>query len=221
MNRYLFKIKQLFTWLMDGHLKALIRTIRQWIWSDTLYLGLLRDLSIPHKAPKAKIPLIVRPANEVDREKILAMNQQGILIRHRLLNENMGTCFVALSPEGDPCYLQWILTASENDDIQSFFGPGFLPWLDPDEVLLEGAFTPDKYRGLGIMPDALSQIAHKALDFQAKKAFCFVEAENIPALKGCKRAGFSPYMTRNIRFRMFFRKISFNLLPQGTPFSFD
>jgi hypothetical protein len=45
--------------------------------------------------------------------------------------------------------------------------------------------------------------------------------ENIPSLKGCKRAGFVPYKLRRVKNCFLRRTITFTLLPEGTSYPFD
>ena len=49
---------------------------------------------------------------------------------HRLnfLNTNIGTCYVAVTEEGAPRYMQWLMGASQNDGIQEYFD-GIFPVL--------------------------------------------------------------------------------------------
>jgi RimJ/RimL family protein N-acetyltransferase len=83
------------------------------------------------------------------------------------------------------------------------------PLLQPDEALLEGAFTPQAYRGLGIMGAAMSLVAQRAADHGARWVITFVDEQNAASFKGCVRAGFSPYLRRCERFRLFHRSVSF------------
>ena len=48
----------------------------------------------------------------------------------------------------------------------------------------------------------------------ARYAVTYVQRDNIAALKGCAAAGFSPYMIRNERWRIFSFKESFRNLPE-------
>jgi RimJ/RimL family protein N-acetyltransferase len=97
---------------------------------------------------------------------------------------------------------------------------GGFPLLAPDEMLLEGAFTLEAFRGQRIMPEAMSKIAEKGMDFEARRIYTFVGADNIPSLKGCKRSGFIPYSIRTDRWRLFRRSLEFAKLPAGTPYPF-
>ena len=138
-----------------------------------------------------------------------------------LLQSTIPTCYVAVTPDGDPCYMQWLIGPSENDRVKEFFVDRF-PWLAPDEALLEYAFTLEAYRGQGIMSCAMARrIAEQAADFGARWVITFVFDDHIPSLKGCKRAGFVPYLTRREQWWLFHRRLTFTPLPAGTPYSFD
>jgi RimJ/RimL family protein N-acetyltransferase len=60
------------------------------------------------------------------------------------------------------------------------------------EALLENAYTPPAYGGLGIMSAAMARIAEQASAFGATDVLTFVDQQNIASLKGCERAGFYP-----------------------------
>ena len=130
------------------------------------------------------------------------------------------TCYVALTKDNEPCYMQALIAPSENARLQEYF-EGFFPWLRPDEALLEHAFTLETFQGLGIMPHAMARIAEKGRELGARWVITFVIHDNIPALKGCKRAGFSPYLVRREKWRLFRKQLSFEELPSGTPYPFD
>src|SRR2546422_7194479 len=91
------------------------------------------------------------------------------LFRSRILQSGLATCYVAIGPEGKPCYMQWLIPSSENDRVRTFFG-NLYPQLGPDEVLLEGAYTPEAHRGQGIMASAMAQIAQQAAHSGARWA---------------------------------------------------
>ena len=59
---------------------------------------------------------------------------------------------------------------------------------------MENAYTPSRYRGLGIMSAAMAQIAERAVDFGASHVITFVDEDNVASLKGCQRAGFNPQL---------------------------
>jgi RimJ/RimL family protein N-acetyltransferase len=89
---------------------------------------------------------------------------------------------------------------------------GIFPRLAPDEALLEGAYTPAQYRGLGIMPAAMARIAEHGVAIGARWVVTFVSDDNIPSLKGCDRAGFSPFVRRVERWKGLRRTLTFTFL---------
>jgi hypothetical protein len=105
--------------------------------------------------------------------------------------------------------MQWVIPAAENNRLREFFG-NLYPALRPDEALLEGAYTPVPYRGMGIMGAAMALVAERAADHGARWVITFVEEQNQASFKGCVRAGFSAYLRRHERFRLFHRRVSFN-----------
>jgi RimJ/RimL family protein N-acetyltransferase len=126
------------------------------------------------------------------------------------------TCYVAVAPDGKLCYMQWVVTASGNHRLKEVAG-NLYPLLQSDEALLEGAFTPEAYRGLGIMGAAMSLIAQRAADHGARWVITFVDGQNAASFKGCVRAGFSPFLRRHERFRMFHRSVRFERIDAVVP----
>lgn len=214
--------------IRDRDLSGLLHEARRRFHSDWLHYGLMRDLGEPFVAPLARVQLTIRPIQESDRPALLAMNADQMSARgpyvrmHRLnfLEAGIGQCYVAATDDDEPCYMQCLMSSSENASIYRYFAGNFQA-LAPDEALLEYAFTPERYQGKGIMPAAMALIAEKARDFGARRVITFVDHENIPALKGCQRSGFSPYLIRYDHWRLFRRRVSFERLPPGTPYPFE
>jgi GNAT superfamily N-acetyltransferase len=185
------------------------------LYSDSTSLGLRRDLTIPFRAPEAKIPLSVRPLLSGDDLSLLNY-EPGLtgdeafsrLTQRRLLRSGLHTCYVAVAPDGQVCYMQWLIPAAENERLRRFFG-NLYPVLGPDEALLEGAYTPVAYRGKGIMGAAMAQVADRAAALGTRWVVTFVDEANEASLKGCLRAGFTPYLRRREQFRLFYRRVTF------------
>ena len=162
--------------------------------------GLRRDLTVPITTPSAKIPVSVRPLLPSDIPLLLPENNDHLEPHERVqiawrvsfLAKAPKGCFVAVDERtGKPCYMQWLFSSSQNPLIRKLGG---FPDLEPDEALLENAFTPVEYRGLRIMSAAMALIAERAADFGARYVLTFVGDDNIPSLKGCARAGFHPHL---------------------------
>jgi GNAT superfamily N-acetyltransferase len=211
----------------QGHGGELLHTVRKRLSSRGTSYGLRRDLARPVPVPPAKIDLTIRPLGLQDDLSALqtdtALSGKAALTRRyerRLLATVLPTCWAAFAPDGKLCYLQWLIAAKDNDRIRGLWGDAF-PTLGPDEALLEAAYTPEAYRGLGIMASAMARIAERAQDFGARYVITFVSGENIPSLKGCRKAGFDPCTEREVIWRLGRRSVRYKRLPEGFRFPYE
>ena len=185
------------------------------VYSDSTSVGLRRDLGVPFTPRSAKIPLTIRPIAAGDDLSFLAP-RPGLsgdeafwrLTQRRLLGSGLRTCYLAISPDAKLCYMQWVIPSAQNDGLRRVFG-NLYPTLGEDEALMEGAYTIEAFRGMGIMGAAMARIAERAADQGARWVITFVDEQNTASLKGCIRAGFAPYLRRRERFRFFRRQVTF------------
>jgi GNAT superfamily N-acetyltransferase len=217
MLRHLRTTAQL---LRAGEWRDVWQSARAFVSSDTQSFGLRRDVTVPFPAPDAAIPLTVRPLQPGDVSTLFGTGNRDLsgealrerTIRQRMVEANLATCYVAVTADGQPCYVQWLIGPRENEKIRAIFGDRFPP-LAADEMLLEGAFTLEEWRGKGIMAAAMARIAERAVAEGARWVITFVGAGNIPSLKGCKKAGFTPYLERTDSVRFFRHRSRFAPVP--------
>ena len=216
------QLRKLRECLRPGMIRPTARVVRRRMHSAEQSVVLRRDLEVPHTPPKAAIDVTVRRLTDSDVPKILHVAEgasaDDVLYRARrrlLLESGLGTCYAAVTSADEPCYVQWLMGEQDNERIQKYFGGAF-PVLEPGTALLEGAFTPAAFRGKGIMGLAMSLIAEKAADLDARYVITVVGTENIPSLKGCEKANFFPYLHREVAWRAMRRRVSFDrVAPQG------
>lgn len=185
-------------------------------------LGLARSLTTACPPPQAKFPLSVRPFRPGDEAALFEgadalppSEQAEIAWRREHLAAEIPTCYVGVDDRNDrPCYMQWLMGAKQNHAIQKHLW-GF-PILEPDEALLENAYTPPRYRGQGVMAAAMWLLGERGRDVGATRVLTFVGVDNIPSLKGCEKAGFFPRLEHHHE-RLFFgvwERHLFKALPQ-------
>lgn len=192
----------------------------------TVRYGLRRDLTVPIERPSAKIAISVREMRQEDLDILLPSDTSAFSEQDRLeivwrkrFAEDVGSngCYVAIDGrDGSPCYMQWLLAPSQNEIIGRLGG---FPLLEKGEALLENAYTPPTHRGLGIMSAAMALIAERGEDVNARYVITFVGDDNIASLKGCRRAGFAPYMLHIRQDYLFgiIRRNRFEPLPENDP----
>ena len=195
-----------FRLIAEGRLSEVQQRLRgrlnRHFHEQTLAYGLRRDITVPWEAPKAKIPIEVRKVSASDLPVLFPDDQshlppeerQELAWRRAHMEANVPTCYVAVDQRnGTPCYFQWLMGPEQNDFIRSL---GRFPVLQDGEALLENAYTPVAYRGFGIMAAAMALIAERGAALNARYVYTFVGLDNVPSLKGCAKAGFSPALVR-------------------------
>lgn len=201
--------------LRPGAMGPAVHAVRRKLWSSDEAIGLGRDLTVPHTAPAAAIPVSVRAMTAKDVPAVLeagtelsAEENWDRRYRRLLVDAGIGRPYVAVTADDEACYVQWLFGADDNDDVQRFFR-GIFPVLEPGTALLEGAFTPSAHRGKKIMSCGMSLIAERAADIGAHHVITFVGNDNVASLKGCARAGFSDEIARRLDVRLGRRQVRF------------
>jgi hypothetical protein len=176
---------------------------------------MIRDLEAPLQAPRAKIPIAVRPATRDDAaailERISELAGYDRSNRELFLRMGIGTCYVAVTERDELCYMQWLIGREHNLLLAEHT---HLPTLEHSEALLENAFTPAGFRGQGIMSAAMAQIAAEASKLGARWVLTVVSELNLASIKGCVRAGFQPHMLKMDRWRLLRHQIRYTGVPE-------
>src|SRR4051812_6153143 len=178
---------------------AAARAVARRLYSDTHAVALWRDLTAPFEAPRAGIGFDLRPAAGHGLPGLLdpaasdlpAEERWERARRARLFAAGIGTCYVATTAEGEPCYVQWLFDHRDNDAVRRYFA-GAYPAPAEGEVLLEAAYTPARFRGRGLMAAGMARIAGLGAARGARWAVTVVDVGNAASLKGSVRAGFHP-----------------------------
>lgn len=216
------KTRMTFFLLSHGHAKTLFRRLRNKISAKEICYGFRRDLYLDFEPPNSAFPVQLRFFEEKDRAALFGPGDIGKekdkavmdrLKRLAMLEADIPQSYVGTTPEGAPCFIQWLIPPAANRKLLSFY-QGYIPPLSKDEVLLEGVFIPDSYRGKRIMPLAMSSLAEKGRAIGARWAVTYVEETNLPSIKGVLQSGFRPYLTRISVWRMFRRTIEFIALDE-------
>lgn len=189
-------------------------------FSERVSIGLTRDLSVAVEPPAARIPVRLRDFRPDDLPALFpvggdkAAERERDDVRWRLRAAAHGVlpsrCFVLVDEvSGRPCHIQWLTGPGYGDAIRR---TGALPVLAADEAMLENAYTPASFRGLGVMAAAVHLIAERARALGKRRLVAFVDADNAASLKAVQRAGFTPCSIRTRRQFAFgtFRTVRFD-----------
>ncbi len=176
-------------------------------YSKRISIGLRRDLAVAVDPPTAKIPVRLRDFRQDDIPALFpagggaAAEGERADVEWRLRAAAHGVlpsrCYVLVDERsGRPCHIQWLTAPGYGDAIRR---SGALPRLAADEAMLENAFTPVGFRGLGIMAAAVHLIAECARVLGMRHLLAFVDEDNAASLKAAERAGLTPWSIRTRR----------------------
>lgn len=209
-------------WLArQGHYGTLLRRLRSWLWRDDVTLGLDYDPRVPVRARVPRLPIEVRPIQpndvpvfvepppaEAHRARVAAQ----VNARH-LLESGLQTCYVGVTDDG-PVYMQFLVTADQNDRLAAIFGDLFPP-LANDEGLLEFAFTLKEQRTRPVMPSVLVRLLEIAADEGITRVVTYVPSGHVNFVRFFLRLGFVPFAARIEKYRLLRRTIEFRPLDRS------
>jgi GNAT superfamily N-acetyltransferase len=221
-NRFLVLLRL----VREGQLGTLTRILRNRLYSESLSLGLRRDVSAPAVEPSLHQSLVVRRLEPRDFSTFTELEpglpRESVYNRMRaarLFKSGIETGYVALVG-GAVAYMQYLIDASQNDKLATLFGATYPP-LAEGEALLEHAFSLERYRGRGLLLRVMPQLIHEAEARGIRRIVTFASVDNTPMLKGCKACGFEPFTLRREKYRLFRQQVTFEPLPAKMPHPFE
>ncbi len=172
--------------------------------------GLRRDLAVGREMLITTVPVSLRRMAPVDvgvlfPDDVSALSQSDRLEvawrRMFIAKAGIANGIVAVDERnGRPCAALWLFGHADNALVRHIGG---FPDLRPDDVLIEGAYAPRPYRGVGVMPVATEMVAREAAGKGARYMHAFIGTGNRPSLKSARRIGFDPHLLHTRRFRLF------------------
>jgi hypothetical protein len=185
----------------------LARRLAEGLYTRHLSIGLRRDLAVAKEPPATRIPVSLRPFRDEDMAALfpeggdasVAAARADVEWRRNAVAQGIlqSRCFVLVDERsGQPCHIQWLTEPGYGDAIRR---AGALPVLAADEALLENAYTPDAYRGLGIMATAMNLLAGEAAAMGKRYLLVYIDADNHASLKGAERSGLIRWSVRTSR----------------------
>jgi hypothetical protein len=211
--------RTIFRMIGRGEGGVVLKEFRDRLWSKETSLVLRCDLREHHPAPRSKIPIRLRPMEPGDFSLIAAERPRRLPV----LLDNIPGGHVAVTEAGELAFMIWLIFSREWPRFKRHFKGEIAEPLKADECMLEFACTFEKFRGLGVMGAAMVMIAEEAVKLQpsARWAYNYIRLSNEASLKGCRNAGFRPYLLREEHWRAMRLRQKFIRLKPGSPFPFE
>ena len=200
LKRTLRKMRYAILLIKSGGLRGFLHQLRRQIYSKAIFLGMEKNLDANGVQVPCRVQYSLRPASEEDFEEMLERAKwedkesvHELIQRKWFYDCGFHDCYVARTADnGELCYVQWLVSPRDDKVVNSGFGSR-LPRLKGDEILVENAFTFQKYRGKKIMPSVMVELAEIARNKGFKRMLAYVREDNVAPLKGCERAGFKVF----------------------------
>ncbi len=171
------------------------RTLVEQVWYTKLFLGLRCELESLPSVRNAKVEVRMEPQPtetfrgfEQERSSARGVDYLELLLRIGLCEGGVQSLYAA-EQDGAPVYAQWLVRAADQDTMHGH-APGRYPRLKPDEALLEGAYSFQDFRRMGVMADGMAQLLRIAAEEGARAVITYVAADNVASLRGCAAVGF-------------------------------
>lgn len=193
------KLKVMSTVTRERGPGELVKQVGKLIYSTSECYVLRRDLSRPLiPRPEAKVPISMRPLEPSDLAQIEAERPSGLILG--IARSGLPQGYVAVTDSQEICFLQWLIRPEHREQIRAIRWRQMYAFND-DTVMLEFSYTFMRFRGRGIMAPAVAWVAEQ--EPRARWAVTYVDRTNIPSLRGCRSAGFYPYLLTRDRWRLF------------------
>lgn len=213
-----FRLNQAYDGIRAGDTRGLLRRLQKRIHSETLRVGIRKDLTATEDASSAAAEPKIRVASMADIEAVLDPARgsatdanelwQRLLRRHVAETVGPSRCYVADSGDLGPSFMQFLFFPEDNDVVQSEF-PDLGPPVKPGEAMVDYLYVAPDARSLPFVTACLLQVAAEARRRGAKSVITYTPAGNKAALLSSHLAGYRPFAMRRSRYRFFRRSVTY------------
>jgi len=213
-----FRLGQAYDRVRTGDAVGLARLVRKRLHSETLRIGIRKEMTDADEARAAAAEHRIRVASMADVEAVLDPGRgnatdadevwQRRLRRHVAETVGPGRCYVADFRDLGPSFMVFLFFPEENDRLQAEF-PDIGPRMEPGEAMIEYLYVAPDARSLPFVTSCLVQVAAEARRRGSSSLITYVPIGNKGALFSCRLAGFRPYAMRRSGYRFFRHSVSY------------
>jgi hypothetical protein len=200
-----------------GGAKEAFGDVSRWAWSEDLAVGLQFDFgSDVADPPSSLVPLTAQlltdelAPNVFDLTGLNSSDRLYLERRRSIWEAGFDGGWLAVDPEGEPAYLQWLIPGHQHEKVREFFGPIFGD-VSADTLVVEGAWVPPAFRKQKVMPAGLQAVTLAAGEANpdANFALCYPAANNRGAVLGTRSSGYAVVAKRTETWRIGRRSFTF------------
>ncbi len=202
--------------LKIGGLKIFLIQLKRQIYSRSNQISLtlnLQETDIPKI--EANIKYTLKLASKEDMDEVLQKAKseskdmaQKLLFRRWMYEDGYHNCYIARTADtNEICGVAFTIYPEDDKKVEGRFRNWFSR-LKEDEVILEGGYTFEKFRGNRLHPSIITDRLRICKESGYKWALGYIEENNAASLKGAERTGFKRFgRVPELKFMFFtFRK---------------
>lgn len=218
------RLGQVYDAIRAGDASILLRRARNRLHSETLRVGIRKELSPDDEARTANAKDRVRIATAADIEAVLDPGRgmatdarelwQRRLRHHITAKVGPSRCYVADSGDLGPSYMQFLFFPEDNELLQRVL-PDLGPPIQPGEAMVDYLYVSPDARSLPFLTSGLLQVAVEARRRGATSILSYTPIGNKAALASARLVGFRPFALRRSGYRLFRRYVSYEPYTKG------
>lgn len=188
--------------LKIGGPKVFLRQFRRQIYRRDIEVGLVMDMEVGNspKPIKCGINYHIQTATEEDMNEVMVKaktesNQSVQFLVHRrwLYDCGFRSWYIARTRFNNAlCHMQCVIRPEDNDLVERSFKNWF-PQQKEDEVLIDGVYTFETFRGMGLFTAVLNEVCEIIREEGYRRIKTYIEKNNVTSIKGFERVGFTKF----------------------------
>jgi ribosomal protein S18 acetylase RimI-like enzyme len=219
------RIGQAADHLLRGEARAFVRRVAGLVYSDSLAIGIRKDLTkLPAVPPSSERAIRRASIGDVmailDPGRGLASNAdetwQRRLRLHLLDRVGVECCYVADAGDRGPSFMQYLFFAADNALIASRL-PGHYRPVAPGEAFVEFLYVSPDARTMPFLTACMREVVLEARRHGVDSVFNYVRPQNASVLLACQAIGFRIDSVRRTRRRLFRTTYSYERRPTTMP----
>ena len=200
-KRFLYLVYFGLILFKDTNLSIFLTQLKRQIYSRSNQVGLflnLEEYEFPEIETGIKYTLSLATKEDMDEVMKKAKSEskemlQKLLFRRWMFEDGYRNCYVAKTVDtNDICTVAFIIFPTDSAKVEGKFRNWFVK-LRPDEAILEGAYTFEKYRGNRLHPAIIIDRLRICKQQGYKWILGYIEENNLASIKGAERAGFKRF----------------------------
>ncbi len=183
-----------FLLLRVAGIKVFLHHLKRQIYSRDILYGLEKDLNNCDRRILVPFVYTLQRASQLDMHELVSEtcsesknSTHELLSRSWFFQRGFHDCYVGRTSDARRlCFIGWLVSIADSKALKDGF-EGRMPCLGEREVLLENCYTFEQFRGKGVMPSAVNELAGIARKRGFQRLITYVRKDNRASLRAFQK----------------------------------